>query len=137
MKGRVVGFKGGGHQEVEELLPWYVTGQLEAAEREKVEAHLNVCAACREELQFQRQLESQIADLPLEVEAGWSRMKQRLSQEARPGRGAMALAWRGSVAWTGWALAGALSVVAALWLLPSPAPITPWGPSRRRRPRAT
>ena len=118
MKGRVVGFRGGVHKDVEDLLPWYVTGQLEAAEREQVEAHLNVCAACREELEFQRQLEAQIAHLPLDVEQGWSRMRQRRRQEARPGRGAMALAWRSSVAWRGWALAGALAVVAAVWVSP-------------------
>jgi hypothetical protein len=32
------------------LLPWHVNGTLSEAEREKVQAHLDVCGNCREEL---------------------------------------------------------------------------------------
>ena len=35
------------HDEAEELLPWYATGQLEAVQRERVEAHLAECADCQ------------------------------------------------------------------------------------------
>jgi hypothetical protein len=37
------------HQRIWELLPWYANGTLAEAEREKVEAHLAVCARCRDE----------------------------------------------------------------------------------------
>jgi len=33
------------HDEAEELLPWYVTGKLDAADRERVEKHLTECTA--------------------------------------------------------------------------------------------
>lgn len=36
--------------EIEERLPWYAAGSLPGAERAEVEAHLAVCAACREAL---------------------------------------------------------------------------------------
>ena len=42
------------HDEAEELLPWYVTGQLDATERERVEAHLADCASCRDEFVLER-----------------------------------------------------------------------------------
>jgi len=38
------------HQEVWELLPWYVNGTLSDHERTRVEAHLMTCAACQAEL---------------------------------------------------------------------------------------
>ena len=38
------------------LLPWYVTGQLEADEAARVEAHVNTCPVCRSELAQQRDL---------------------------------------------------------------------------------
>src|SRR5258708_21310213 len=39
-----------GHENVWLLLPWYVNGTLEAAERRLVDEHLVGCALCREEL---------------------------------------------------------------------------------------
>lgn len=38
------------HQEVWEILPWYVNETLDERERASVEAHLLTCAACQEEL---------------------------------------------------------------------------------------
>jgi anti-sigma factor RsiW len=38
------------HRQVTELVPWYVNGTLEGAERAAVTAHLPGCPACREEL---------------------------------------------------------------------------------------
>jgi hypothetical protein len=38
------------HNEVNLLLPWYVNGTLSETDREKVQAHLDVCGDCREEL---------------------------------------------------------------------------------------
>jgi hypothetical protein len=42
------------HEEAWLLLPWLANGRLSPAEREKVEEHVRVCAACTEELAFQR-----------------------------------------------------------------------------------
>jgi hypothetical protein len=38
------------HQEAQELLPWLANGSLSGTERERVQAHVQVCAACRTEL---------------------------------------------------------------------------------------
>ena len=37
------------HKEVSLLLPWYVNGSLSTSERERVQAHLDACADCRDE----------------------------------------------------------------------------------------
>lgn len=40
------------HEEVILLLPWYVNGTLSASERGKVQAHLDTCSDCRDEVSF-------------------------------------------------------------------------------------
>ncbi len=137
LMGRIVGFRGGGHREVAELLPWHATGALEPEERERVEAHLSVCADCREELAFQEQLRDMVADTPLDVEHGWARMRHRIDREAsrrprfqpqawaRRAFGGAILAPSGSgggavSAWAGWAAAASLLVTAGVvWVSPS------------------
>ena len=37
------------HQEILELLPWYLNGTLEASERDQVEHHLQSCSSCQRE----------------------------------------------------------------------------------------
>ena len=103
-----------------DLLPWYVTGQLDSAEHARVEAHLNACAECQAEARFQRRLEAEVARLPLDVEQGWSRMRMRL-QADRPGRRIVS-ALRGRAAWLGWGLAAVVTLGAGALLIPSLAP---------------
>jgi hypothetical protein len=132
LMGRVVRFRGGRHREVADLLPWYLGGGLDPAEHERVAAHLKVCAECQAEVRFQEQLGAEIAEMPLDVERGWARMRRRIAEEAAPKRpvwrqrpawrlpprlaGGMALAWRASPAWGGWATATVMVVVALAWL---------------------
>lgn len=71
------------HDAAEELLPWYVTGQLDPADRTRVEAHLSSCAECREQLAVERQLVQQFRTLTPEVEPGWARLKARMQQPVR------------------------------------------------------
>jgi anti-sigma factor RsiW len=66
------------HHDAEELLPWYVTGQLEGDELAFVETHLSSCAHCRRQLAFERQLVDEFAGLTPEIDTGWARMRQRL-----------------------------------------------------------
>jgi len=75
----------GAHDEAEELLPWYATGQLDAAERVRVEAHLSSCADCRRQLTSERRLIQEFRDLAPEVDAGWDRLRRRIEPQ-RPGR---------------------------------------------------
>ncbi len=44
------------HEEAWQSLPWLANGRLAQAEREKIKPHVRGCAACREELAFQRPL---------------------------------------------------------------------------------
>ena len=44
------------HEEAWLALPWLANGRLSQVEREKIEPHVRACAACREELAFQRLL---------------------------------------------------------------------------------
>ncbi len=44
------------HHEVSALLPWYVNETLEERDRQRVDAHVGVCAACREDLAAQRRI---------------------------------------------------------------------------------
>jgi len=70
------------HDDAEELLPWYVTGQLEAAERERVEAHLADCRSCREELVLERRRMQALRALSPQVESGWIRLRERIAVPA-------------------------------------------------------
>ncbi|MFL5298609.1 MAG: zf-HC2 domain-containing protein [Phenylobacterium sp.] len=122
--GRVVGFRGGRHREMADLLPWYLTGQLDEAERGRVQAHLKVCAECQAEVRFHEKLGPEIAALPLDVEQGWMRMRRQIEADAAvriPARrvgGALALTWHASPMWSGWAAASAMLVAGLLWLQP-------------------
>jgi anti-sigma factor RsiW len=74
------------HREVALLLPWYVTGRLDDLERARVETHLTTCAQCQAELRFERRLETEVAELPVELERGWAEMRNRITAAA-PARG--------------------------------------------------
>ena len=70
------------HDEAEELLPWYATGQLDEADRAKVDAHLSSCAHCRQQLALEHQLIDEFQAMSPEVESDWSRLKARLETPA-------------------------------------------------------
>jgi anti-sigma factor RsiW len=53
------------HEAIEMLLPWYVTGQVDANEVAQVDAHLTDCAACRALLAEEHRLKSRIAAMPV------------------------------------------------------------------------
>jgi len=69
----------GPHDEAEELLPWYATGQLEAADRAKVERHLYACADCREQLIVERRLIEQYQSSSPQIESGWARLRAQIA----------------------------------------------------------
>lgn len=73
----------GPHDEAEELLPWYATGQLDAAERARVESHLYACASCRQQLAVERRCIDEFQATNPEVESGWARLRARV-QPPRP-----------------------------------------------------
>jgi Putative zinc-finger len=70
------------HQENWELLPWYVNGTLAGQELARVESHLAVCPACKEEVVRWRHIAvaTRLADesVPPPATAGWARMMARI-----------------------------------------------------------
>ena len=51
-------------QHINHLLDEYYDGELSPARRRQVEAHLDVCADCRAELEQMRQLSALLAEVP-------------------------------------------------------------------------
>jgi hypothetical protein len=69
------------HRRVRALLPWYATQRLDAAEQRDVAQHLDVCAACREELRNVQQLAEEVAHNPVAPEVdvnGFARLRARI-----------------------------------------------------------
>ena len=65
-----------------EQITGYIDGQLEGADKEKVEAHTFICASCRQEIKDLRKLDAQLAAPVAEVRpivpklSAWDRMMQ-------------------------------------------------------------
>ncbi len=78
------------HEEVEVLLPWYATGQIDPSDRERVEAHLSTCARCQRQLESEHILIEQFRSLTPEIDTGWARLRAQIepgrSERPRPRR---------------------------------------------------
>jgi len=69
-----------GHEEAWDLLPWYVNGTLEEAERREVEDHVGACGICREEVRYCRafgELAREDGDLAVSPGDGLERLRRR------------------------------------------------------------
>jgi anti-sigma factor RsiW len=86
MSGQILRLEPDPHAAVQRLLPWYLTGRLETAEHDAVEAHLAQCPECRAELETERQwqLLQPGHGAQVDVEDGWARMRERLGAGAMP-----------------------------------------------------
>src|SRR4051794_31421619 len=67
------------HDQTEELLPWYATGQLDAADRAFVEVHLASCARCQRALATERVLIDEFQSLSPETAGGWAQLRGRIT----------------------------------------------------------
>ena len=118
-----------GQQEISALLPWYVNGTIGEHDRQRVDAHLILCAGCRDDLARERLIcqgmtvETAVEYMPA---ASLKRLQARLdgvaaaSTEARMDAGAHAPAVekpRRSVAWHGVMAASVAVMAVALSLL--------------------
>ncbi len=130
MSGRIIPLHGDHHEEINALLPWYVTGSLDAGETVRVEAHLKTCAQCQADLAAESGLRAALHALPEPetetAEDGWAALRPRLT--ARP-RGAsfsrLGRQWRQSAPWLRWAVAAQFTLLVAgavAWQLNRPAP---------------
>jgi anti-sigma factor RsiW len=70
----------GEHEEVFELLPWYLNGSIAETERQKVDEHVRTCATCRLQLARERDIyRAMSAESSLEyIPASFSRLQARL-----------------------------------------------------------
>ena len=67
------------HRRTQLLLPWRANGTLEPDEETSVTAHLEQCAECRDDLQFERELATGWASLVPETDSGLARVRPRTS----------------------------------------------------------
>lgn len=74
----------GSHEATQQLLPWYATGQLDAVDRQIVDAHLAGCVECAADLQLERQLSVAVAALPVDVDTGWTAFQQSFAVATAP-----------------------------------------------------
>ena len=70
------------HEDILTRLPWLANGSLDAEERLFLEAHLEVCMSCRQELSALRALAETLGKHPISVpdsHAAFDRLKTRMS----------------------------------------------------------
>jgi hypothetical protein len=75
------------HRQAWDLIPWIVNDSAPESERQAVQAHLESCADCRQELEFQRQLHAAMAQRSapdIDARDSWARLRGRLDPTARP-----------------------------------------------------
>jgi anti-sigma factor RsiW len=70
------------HEQAEELIPWYATGQLDAADRALVDAHLASCARCQRVLAGEQVLIEEFQAMSPEIDSGWAQLRGEI--ETRP-----------------------------------------------------
>lgn len=111
------------HHELSVLLPWYVNETLEERDRGRVEAHLEVCASCRDDLVAQQRICAAIKAQPA-VDympiASLKRLQARLDAQAEiaptlaaPQQPMHRMPWRGWMAASIAVMAVAVALLAA------------------------
>ena len=113
------------HGAAQRLLPWLLTGTLDEAELAQVRQHLRSCAACRDELAWERRLRAAGRDAAglgagLDPDAALGRLAPRLA--AGPARAARLRRWARALAanegcWLRPLAAAQFAVIAALGAL--------------------
>jgi hypothetical protein len=109
------------HRQAWDLIPWIVNDSAPESEQRAVQEHLQSCADCRQELEFQRRLQAavaqQISTPEIDARDSWQRLRSRLEPAARPeiaARSAQRRSRRGGKAAMPWLIAA--MVVQALGL---------------------
>jgi anti-sigma factor RsiW len=112
----IIRLRGSPHDEVQELLPWFVKGTLASDEAERVGAHLAECAECRADLESERRLSAEVVGLPLDADSGWEAMERRITAEPSIRSHSAPSLWRRRVP-LGWAVASPFAAAAAVALV--------------------
>jgi hypothetical protein len=111
MSGRIVHFDVAVHNAMQEQLPLYLSGRLDAAATAKLQQHLQACTLCQEELEWQRMLRSASPPVHegLDVESALAKLEPRLGEPSR--------AAANEPRWLRWGLAAQCVVIAGLAVL--------------------
>jgi anti-sigma factor RsiW len=130
MTGQIIQMPSEDHRDIQALLPWFVTGELETLDRDRVQAHLEHCPECREELASESRLACEMAQLPAtpgaaDVEHGWRLLSRSLEGELPVrARDSGRRSWLKAGPWLPWAVAAQFCLLmlmgAALWWDGSP-----------------
>jgi anti-sigma factor RsiW len=72
------------HDQAEQLLPWYATGQLDSTDRAEFERHLASCARCQRSLGMEPVLIGQVRSFAPDVDSGWARLRSRIQARSGP-----------------------------------------------------
>jgi len=109
------------HQNVQELLPWFVMGTLDEDDRLVVDQHLEGCTACRRELEWHEQMRDANIAQPLSRDAdrAFAALRARLPGALQPVTRTNWLAsaanwWHMQAAWLRWSFALQPVAIAAL-----------------------
>lgn len=109
------------HQKVQPLLPWLLAGTLDSAELALVQAHLQACAQCQADLDWQRRLRAAapLPDTAFDADRAFAKLLPRLGpQEARIG---LLDRWRTATAansaWLRWTAVAQLAAIGVLSLM--------------------
>ncbi len=125
----IIRLRGSPHEQAQALLPWYVNGTLDPDEKASVEAHVAGCPECRADVEAERVLAREIAELPLDAAEGWAAFSERLDRPpaAEPDAAPIPLLKRRIP--MGWAIGtqaiAAALAVAVMTALPSGEPAAP------------
>lgn len=99
------------HDAVNERLPWYVNGTLSDEERVEVDAHIEVCAECREALSLCQEMAAAIrSNAAIPIPPGTSAEALLARHANRPS----------SASRNGWRIAAAIAVITVVGLLATP-----------------
>jgi anti-sigma factor RsiW len=118
------------HQAVQELLAWHASGKLAPDEAQRVARHVQTCAQCRQDLQWERELLDEARRTPLDDEASPGAAEAALAgllprlgaQEAVPMPAPAPLPWWRTLAaneprWLRWTAVAQCVVIAGLALV--------------------
>jgi anti-sigma factor RsiW len=115
---RIIPLHGSRHDDAQRLLPWYVSGELDAADFALVDGHLAECAECRADLAWEETLMAEVEALPQPSAQGWADPVPPAVAPAAPRRPLWAPLndlWHSVTRpiSLGWALAGQAAIVAS------------------------
>jgi hypothetical protein len=115
---------------IADLFPWYLNGTLGSRERQRVEAHVQECSTCREELERERRIYEEMAVEP-SVEympaPSLKRLQAAISAQGAEHTPSQPAVARRLLPWTGLAAASIVVAAVAVAFLTADR----WGHSRR------